>query len=188
VDAPFAIIKGQKGYHFAGGNSFLFTLLGGGTVFCETGISVTAGGCITAVGYGTSQNDTEVHLAHSTQISFTGGRFESSKRFLRVEQSANFPGVSLRDMVISDFKPADGKLFDFQAPGGLMLDNVKIENSFDYGPGMITLGNNGGTLSIRGGAFNASDPFITPGGWRTKVENVVKLNRDYQSVGYFTNK
>jgi hypothetical protein len=185
---PFAIIPGQIGFHFAGANSLGFTINTAGSVFCETGIKVTAGGVITLLGYLSSQNDTELWMSHSTQVAFFGGRFESSKKFLRVDQSANFPGVSITGALISDFKPADGKLFDFQAPGGLMLDNVKIENSYDYDSRMFTLGNNGGTLSIRGGAFNAADNFITQGGWRAKIENVVKLNRDYQSIGYFTNK
>lgn len=185
---PHRVIAGQIGFAFVGHNSLQFVILGGGSIFCDTGIKVTAGGAIAIVGYGTSQNNTELHMTHSTQVAFTGGRFESSKRFLKVEGSANFTGVRISDALISDFKPTDGRLFDFQGNGGLTLDNVKIESSVDYGSGMITLGNGVGTLSVRGGAFNASDPFLTQGGWRAKIENVVRLNKDYQAIGYFTNK
>lgn len=185
---PHTLIVGQIGYSFVGANSLGFTLNSSAAVFCETGIRVTAGGVISLLGYLSSQNGTELWMSHSTQVAFFGGRFESSKKFLRVDQSANFPGVTISGALISDFKTPDGKLFEFLAPGGLTMDNVKIENSYDYDSRMFTLGNNGGTLSIRGGAFNATDPFVTPGGWRVKVENVVKLNRDYQSTGFFTNK
>lgn len=185
---PHRVITGQIGFAFVGHNSLQFVISSGGSIFCDTGIKVTAGGAIAILGYGTSQNNTELHMTHSTQIAFTGGRFESSKRFLKVEGSANFTGVRISDALISDFKPTDGRLFDFQGNGGLTLDNVKIESSVDYGSGMITLGNGVGTLSVRGGAFNATDPFLTQGGWRAKIENVVRLNKDYQAIGYFTNK
>lgn len=189
VWGPFRLIPGQIGILFMGNNALGFTIEAGGIVFCETAVKITSGGVISILGLGTTHNGIEYHLAHSTQLSITGGRYELSKQFMVVEQSANFPGVSVSGVLLSEFKPENGKLIDFRAPGGLILDNLKIESSVDYGPGMITLGTNaGGSLFVRGGAFNASDPFITQGAWRVKVDNVVKMNRDYQSVGFFNNK
>ena len=98
--------------------------------------------------------------------------------------------------MISEYRPANGRLFDFNRTGTLILDGLKIENADfrNHDGKMIWLGGTTGqgNLHVRGGAFHcSSDPFFTmetAGRWRIKVEDVGKLNANYESDSYFSNR
>ncbi len=188
-------ISGQVGFEMVGSNTLQLTWTGGASTFCEKGISVTAGGSSFFYGYGGAFNGTDFYFATSNQFGIYGGRFESGKKFLEVPSASSHPSVIISNTMISEYKPQDGKLIEFNRTGSLILDGVKIENANNrnHDGKMIWLGGTTGqgNLHVRGGAFHCSaDPFFTmetPGMWRINISDVGKLNGSYQSVSYFNN-
>ncbi len=190
------ITPGQVGFENAGHNTLQLTWLGGSSTYCEKGISATAGGSQFFFGYGGAYNGTDFHIATSNQFGIYGGRFENGKTFLSVPGASSHPSILISNCMIAEYKPANGRLIDFNRTGSLIIDGVKIENvnNRNHDANMIWLGGTTGqgNLHVRGGAFHCSaDPFFTmetAGRWRVKVEDVGKLNANYESDTYFTNR
>ncbi|HMG91022.1 MAG TPA: glycosyl hydrolase family 28-related protein [Chryseolinea sp.] len=189
------ITPGQVGYENTGHNTLQLTWIGSGSVFCDRGVVATAGGSQFFFGYGASHNGTDFYISTSNQFSIYGGRFEVGKTFLQVTPASSHPSITISNSIISEYAPDNGRLIDFNRTGTLILDGVKIENANgrNHGANMIWLGGTTGqgNLHVRGGAFHSSDPFFTvetAGRWRLKVEDVGKLNANYESETYFANR
>ena len=190
------ITAGQVGFENVGHNTLQLTWIGGASTFCERGIVATAGGSQYFFGYGGSHNGTDFYIATSNQFGIYGGRFEVGKTFLQVTSASSHPSITISNTMISEYRPDNGRLIDFNRTGSLILDGVKIENDNgrNHDGRMIYLGGTvgQGNIHVRGGAFHCSgDPFYTvetAGKWRIRVEDVGKLNSSYQTESYFTDR
>ncbi|HMG92837.1 MAG TPA: glycosyl hydrolase family 28-related protein [Chryseolinea sp.] len=185
---------GQVGFNITGRNTLALTWIGGSALFNETAVKLEQGGSLAFHSFQTSNNGLDFHLEWANVVSLYGGRFESGKQFLKVEQMSAHPTFAVYNAIIEDYKPTThGMMFEFRAPGTLIIDGsviTRINN--DYDARMFTLStptsNPFGTFLIRGGKINSSDPFVTAEGWKVAVENVVSVSPDdLQSSGYFTN-
>lgn len=190
------ITPGQVGFENVGHNTLQLTWIGGGAVFLEKGVSTTAGGAQYFFGYGGSHNAVDFHIATSNSFAIYGGRFEVGKTFLQVTSASSHPSITISNALISEYRPDNGRLIDFNRTGTLIMDGLKVENDNgrNFDARMIFLGGTTGqgNIHVRGGAFNCSaDPFYTvetPGRWRIRVENVGKYNSSYQTESYFTDR
>lgn len=131
--------------------------------------SANGGGAMYWYGCGTSVCDLDYDLTASTYL-ISGGRYELGKRFLNVPGGTGVKNITVQGVLLDGYNPADGQIFRLDSRGVLILDNCEIKRNgagADYTSSMVRL-SVGGTypavLIVRGGAYQAADPFYLADG------------------------
>ncbi|WP_158828536.1 hypothetical protein [Mucilaginibacter lacusdianchii] len=189
------IVSGQKGWHIEGANTLQNVWLNCFGAFLDKMFSNTSGpgatgtgnGACYFFGMGTSQNNNDFDISNAQTYLISGGRFESGKRVLTVNNSNVSPSIIFQGTEINDYGPTDGVLFYLDMPCSLKLDGLNIGSGRHpaYDNRMITCygGGNGagiGRVIIDGGAISANkDEFykanLNKTHWRVYVRGVGHL-------------
>lgn len=170
-------------YWFGGVGSFL-------DVMATNQGATTGNDAMFFYGLGSSRNTTDFQFAGPGVYLISGGRFEHGKRFIDVTSASNHATVTVQEVNLSDYDPADGILVNFARPGTLIWDgNYAKTSGTAYTAAAITLdGFTGkGSLHARGGAIQGTDPFFTivsGATWRVWSAGVGLLNTSRQSTSY----
>ena len=170
------VVSTHIGWHIEGSNTLQnvwFNCFGStlGILYSNksgAGATNSGNGAAYFYGLGTSQNLLEFQIANSQSYVVSGGRFESGKRVLTVENSNVSPSIVFQGTEINDYHPVDGVLFLLDMPCSLKLDGVNIKGKKGatgvldnnvitaYGGGT---GVRYGRVIVDGGAIEATDPY-----------------------------
>jgi hypothetical protein len=196
-------VTGQRGWINEGSNTLNNTWFGGlgsnlekmVTNLSDAGSSTPQGDdSMFFYGLGGSQNSLDFEFANEGSYSIMGGRFELGSRFLNVSRASNHASVTVQGVNISSYTPSGGILVDFQRPGSLIWDGNYVRNvaSGPLTASAFQLGGFGGlgTLQVRGGAIQASDPFWTDTGkiWQVWIQGLGVLDSQNRTLRRFTTR
>jgi hypothetical protein len=158
--------------------------------------SPNGGGSMFWYGCGCSQTEIDFDLTGSNYL-ISGGRFELGKRFIQLASGTSPNTVICQNVNIATYSPADGQIFRSDRPGCLILDNCYVNRNggggADYDLNMIRLSVGGGlpaTCFVRGGCYQADDPFFFSDGTKTLmvVESVNKVTTNGIVTGSFSER
>lgn len=192
---------GHKGYVIEGNNALSMTWLGGWSLKLAKHItnvptagaaSTYGGGSFFLSGQGGGYNALEIESKRKHgPIVVYGGRFENATQILSVDHTGDLTlasEVSIRDTLVSECT-AD-TLFSATGSVSLTLDNVAVEAigaRAAYGSGLVTVGGSGtyGTVAIRGGHYEATDPIhtVSSGTWDVSYSGVKAVNSSVKATG-----
>ena len=194
-------IQGQIAYLHEGRNTLSLSWSGGFGAFLESVYSNKSGpgaqfdrgnGSVFFYGYGTSQNECNYVIAFEQDYLFSGGRHESSRKFMKVIGGGN-AAITVQACHIGGFKTPDGSIFDLQVASTLTITGCNISRDVGMFDKMVNLtsSSNFGSVSVKNCAIsaNTSDDLVRKttgtGSWRIYVEGVNRLSGG--GNGVFTN-
>lgn len=183
-------VPGQRGWLNEGQNTLNNSWFGGYGGGLETMVSNLSGrGAASAqgddsmffYGLGGTRNALDFEFANRGAYLISGGRFELGKTFLLVTRGTNHASVTVQGINISSYSPTHGTLVGFQRPGSLVWDGNYVSQGIGHRltGAAFNLGGSGGvgSMSVRGGALQAPDPFWTNSArnWEVFVQGVGRL-------------
>ncbi len=206
---------GQIGWHIEGSNTLQNVWNQCFAAYLDTAVSNVSGtgangagnGAMYFFGFGTSQNNVDMLIGNSQSYVFSGGRFESGRRVLQVNNSNVSPSIIFQGVEINDYDPVTvtaerptnygGALFYLDMPCSLEMQgcNIKAGTHAAYGANMIRCFGGGsgtryGRVIVDGGAIEATNPFYSNGGngtnWNFYVRGVAQQNNAGVAVGMMT--
>jgi hypothetical protein len=201
-DTSANTIAGQRGWIIEGGNTLNMVWVGGFGAMLEKMITNkrdgtgNGGQSIFVYGLGGGYNGTDYEFAAIGSALISGGRFELGKRFLNVTgPAANHTVVTMQNLEIRNYRPADEILAKFDRPGTLAVENCWIFRDVpntDHTAAMFTMGGftGRGSLTISGGAIRSIDYPVTASTdrWDVTLRAVAKLGADTNSLTHLPNR
>lgn len=198
--AGAAAADGHIGWDVGSANAIGFAWFGGMGMFMSKMVRARVGAeGLLAVGMHGSHNLVDFEMVGTGELQVVGGRFEWGQKMLNVTHNTPHHQTIIFDGTKAyEYYPADGSVFYVLGTPSLELRGctaVRYTGS-DFTSSLISMycdGAGAGSLSIRGGAYQASDPFFrtipgSTGVFTTYLSGAQKVNSSGISVGLFTVK
>lgn len=192
---------GQIAYHIEGVNTLSQTWNGGFVSFMDkiysnvsrsnNGASSGRGnGSVFFFGLGGSQNNVDFEIAWEQQYLISGGRFESSRQFVRVVDGG-FSSVTIENCQIHDYKNANN-IIEALVGCSLKLENVQVtwtgSDGKKFNPVININTARIGSLTVTGGGFSSDQLYSKSGAlWNFNINGAAKVNIQY-GYDFFNNE